>query len=65
MHDTKRYEAQLSMLCCKELPSGESLRLTGRIFILLPNPLPSDTLNGFKFGMGKLEWLGYSLVKVA
>jgi len=40
--DTKCYEAQLSMLCCQELPSSEWLRFIGRI---LPIPLPSDALS--------------------
>jgi len=33
------------MLCCQELPSGEGLRLIGRIFRLLPIPLPFDALD--------------------
>jgi len=43
--DTKRYEAQLSMMCCQELPSGEWLRFTGQIFRLLHTSLPFDAHN--------------------
>jgi len=38
--DTKCYEAQLSMLYCQELPSGEWLRFIDLIFQLLPTLLP-------------------------
>jgi len=41
-------------------------------FLTLIYPLPSDAINegvprviGYVFGMGKVEWLGYSPVKVA
>jgi len=45
--------------------------LLASFFRLLPNPLPFvpsmreiPPANGFTFGMGKLEWRGYNLVKV-
>jgi len=54
------------LLCCQELPFSEVLRFIGRIFRLLLAPLPFDALNeGILFGMRKLEWLVYNLVKVA
>jgi len=54
------------------LPSGEWLQFTGRIFLLLPTPLPLDALNeggsprsiGSISGVGELECLGYNLVKI-
>jgi len=55
------------------LPSGEWLRLYWPDFpTSLPTPLPFDALNEgdpfepgwFIFSTGKLEWVGYNLVKV-
>jgi len=49
------------------------LRFVGRIFLISLANLPFDALiegdalelSRFIFGVGKLEWLGYNLVKVA
>jgi len=54
-----------AVLCCRKLPSGERLRLIGRIFhfgLPLSHETPSIP---YISGTGKLEWLGYNLVKVA
>jgi len=56
----------------KELPSGK-WPIIGRIYRLLPTPLPFDALSegGFSrairfiFGMEKVKWLCYNLVKIA
>jgi len=45
LHFDSRYEAQIFMLYCQELPSGEWLRCIGRIFRFLPIPLPFDALD--------------------
>jgi len=35
----------MPILCCQQLPCGERLQFIGRIFRLLPTPLPFDALN--------------------
>jgi len=61
--DTKRYEAQLSMLCCQVLPSGEWLWFIGRIFRLLPTPIPLDAHNEGDSVELSGSWLGYKLAE--
>jgi len=46
----------------RKLPPSEWLRFIGRIFLLLPTPLPCDAVNrpeppGFIFGMGRMSGL--------
>jgi len=48
-----------TMLCCQELPSVELLQFIGRIFRLLPTPLPFDALSEG----GALELSGAYLVQ--
>jgi len=52
-------DACTPMLCCQELLSDEWLQLTGQIFKLSPDPLPSDGLNEGD----PLELSGSSLVR--
>jgi len=68
-----KQKAQMSLTNHQTLlPSGEWLRFIRRIFRLLSTPLPFDALNEgvplsyrFLFSTGKVQWLGYNLVKVA
>jgi len=70
---TNRPTLVRAMLCCQELPSGEWLRFIKGIFRLLPTysspvwrPKWGGSLRaiGFIFSVGKLEWLGYNLMKI-
>jgi len=53
-----------TLVYTEELPSGELLRFIGRILRRVTPSIPSS-YPGFTIGMGKLERLGYNLVKVA
>jgi len=65
----------MPMLCCQELPSGEWLRFFAGISWHLPTPLSFDAVSErdplellgsyLVWELGKLEWLGYNLVKFA